>query len=388
MKVRVKSGKEKKLLNHYPFAYSGDLLEVPEVEAGSVVDVHAEGGMFIGRAYFNPTGSIPLRMLTLKRENIDEKFYRARIQAAWDKRKARLPEAEAFRLLHAEADGTPGIVADYFNGILSVQFRNAGVEKHREIILSALKQVTGASAAYERSDTVERNKEGMGQTTGILWGEVPQEVQFTEGGVAFSFRPLDSQKTGFFLDQRDNRHLMASLVKDGDHFLDVYSYTGGFSLHAAKQGAKTLAIDKDATALATLERVAQKNGLDRQVGMRLGDAIKVLSDLVKEKRTFQHAVFDPPTLAKRKDDVPQAKRIFSEGLGHIFKMLSPGGHVLVSTCAHYIRVEDMLDAARLAMADTGRTAEVITVTYQPADHPWMLLVPESLYLKSILLKIE
>lgn len=388
MKVRVKAGKDKKLLNYYPFGYAGDILEAEAgIANGDLVDVHAESGTFIGRAYYNENGSIPLRMLTLKREPVNLKFFEKRIHRALERRK-NIVGTDAMRVLHAEADGMPGVVVDRFGDTLAVQFRNLGVEKQRETILEALKNVTGASSAFERSDTGERDKEGLEQTTGVLWGEVPARVTFFEDDLNFDFDPLNSQKTGFFLDQRDNRRLMRSFIKEGMKFLDVYSYVGAFSLHAARAGAKTLAIDKDSFALQTLEGLAKRNNVDGSVGMRMGDALEVLGAIEKEGRKFGAAVFDPPTLAKRKDDVSNAKRIFVDGCAKTMRMLEPGGVLLVSSCSHYMRLEDMLDACRLAAGLAERQVEVLTATYQPADHPWMLLVPESLYLKSLLLRVE
>ncbi len=177
---------------------------------------------------------------------------------------------------------------------------------------------------------------------------------------------------------------MRTLTQSGKAFLDVYSYTGGFSLHAAKAGAQATAVDKDQVALSTLEHVARQNRVS--VGVRWGDALNILTTLEKEKRTFNAAVLDPPTLAKRRDDIPKAKRIFTDGAARTLRMLENGGHLLMSTCAHYIRVDDLLDAARVAAAEAGCDAEVVSVTYQPADHPHLLSVPESLYLKSILLR--
>ncbi|ADV67358.1 class I SAM-dependent rRNA methyltransferase [Deinococcus maricopensis] len=387
MKVRIKAGRERKLLGRYPFGHAGDILDADAgISAGDVVDVHAEGGAFIGRGYFNAEGATPLRMLTLEREDIGEAFYRRRLRAALARREGRITGTDALRVSHAEADGLPGIIADKFGSVLSVQLRNAGVERHRDLILRALREETGATAAFERSDTGERRKEGLDLRAGVLWGDLPDKVTFHEDDLELFFRPLEAQKTGFFLDQRDNRRLMRRLVPEGGTFLDAYSYTGGFSLHAARAGAKAVAVDKDPVALGTLEAVARANGLDRHTGVRLGDAIEVLTQLEREGRTFDAVVLDPPTLAKRKDDVPRAKRVFTDGTARALRMLKPGGHLLISTCAHYIRVDDLLDAARVAASEADASAEVLDVTYQPADHPWLLAVPESLYLKSILLR--
>ncbi len=385
--VILKTSAVRRIAGRYPFGHSGDIEDAaPGLAPGEVVDVRDEGGRLVGRGYFNEQGATPLRMLNWDGGEIDQKFYRQRVRAALERRRGRITGTNAMRVLHAEADGLPGVVADQFGDVLSVQFRNAGVERHRDLILKALREETGATSAFERSDTGERRKEGLELVSGVLWGNVPERVEFFEDDLNLHFAPMDAQKTGFFLDQRDNRRLMRSLVQPGEAFLDVYSYTGGFSLHAAKAGAQSTAIDKDKVALSVLEQEAAANGV--RVSLRWGDALEQLSALEKDRRQFGAIVLDPPTLAKRKDDIPRAKRIFTDGAESALRMLTPGGHLLISTCAHYIRVDDLLDAARVAAGAAEAGAEVIAVTYQPADHPHLLSVPESLYLKSILLRKE
>ncbi|WP_420594656.1 class I SAM-dependent rRNA methyltransferase [Deinococcus sp.] len=387
MNVTIKTQALRRLRGRYPFGHAGDILSSDAgIGPGDVVDVVGEDKRFIGRGYFNPQGATPLRMLTLEREDINEAFYRRRVRQALARRAGEIHGTDALRAVYAEADGLPGVVADQFGAVLAVQLRNAGAERHRELIVNALKKETGAAAAYERSDTGERRREGLNMQTGVLWGEVPDRIRFHEDDLELFFEWQSAQKTGFFLDQRDNRRMLANLTQPGQAFLDVYSYTGGFSLHAARRGASTLALDKDAAALGTLEAVARANQLT--AGARLGDALEVLTQLEREKRRFDVAVLDPPTLAKRKDDVPAAKRIFTEAAAHVLRMLTPGGYLLISTCAHYLRVDDLLDAARVAAGEAGAAARVVAVTYQPADHPFMLAVPESLYLKSVLLRTE
>ena len=383
--VTLKPAAVRRIAGRYPFGHSGDIEEADAgIAAGEVVDVREPSGRLVGRGYFNAEGATPLRMLNWDGGEVGLDFYRQRIRSALERRAGKINGTNAMRVLHAEADGLSGVVADQFGDVLSVQLRNAGVERHRDLILRALREETGAAAAFERSDTAERRKEGLELVSGHLWGDVPERVEFHEDDLRLHFAPMDAQKTGFFLDQRDNRRLMRSLVRSGGNFLDVYSYTGGFSLHAAKAGAKSTAIDKDQVALGVLEGAARANGVS--VGLRWGDALEQLTALQKEGRKFSAAVLDPPTLAKRKDDIPRAKRIFTDGATHALKMLESGGHLLISTCAHYIRVDDLLDAARVAAGAAETDAEVVAVTYQPADHPHILSVPESLYLKSVLLK--
>lgn len=383
--VTVSDKSVRRIAGRYPFGHSKDIVNQDAgIAAGEVVNVRYSNGKILGVGYFNPHGRTPLRMLAWQDCAIDQAFYSERLQQALTRRQGKIVSTNAMRLVNAEADGLSGVVADQFGEVLSVQLRNAGAERHRDWIVKALKNLSGASAAFERSDTAERKHEGLELHTGPLWGEVPARVSFYEDDLELFFEPLASQKTGFFLDQRDNRRLMRSLVKPQDHFLDVYSYTGGFALQAAKAGAHSSAIDKDQQALNVLEQVARKSGLS--VGLRWGDALKQLAALQQDKRQFALAVFDPPTLAKRREDVPRSKRIFSQGLTHIFGMLTAGGSVLVSSCAHYLRTEDLLDAARVAAGEANCDAVVSAVTYQPADHPHLLSVPESLYLKSVLLQ--
>ena len=256
------------------------------------------------------------------------------------------------------------------------------------MILEALRLETGAMSAFERSDTSERSKEGLEPRVGALWGEVPERVTFQEDGLTLGFSVTQGQKTGFYLDQRDNRRRLAAMVDDGSRVLDVYSYTGGFSLHAAQRGAKAFAVDKDPVALATLETTARANKLEAQIGTRLGDALEVLDQLVREKRTFTHAIIDPPTLAKRKEEVTAAKRVFTIATKNVLRMLEPGGVVFVSSCAFHIKLDDLIEATRFAAGDAGRRLEILDVTFQPADHPWILQIPECLYLKTLIVRTD
>ncbi len=387
MQIKLKVNRERRLKNHHPWVFKDDVEETTATgtpgDVGKIVD---NFGGFVGMAYINAKASIPGRILSLRQEAINLDFYRTRIKTAIARRK--VVNSNAARLINAESDGLPGLIVDKFGETLAVQFRNAGTEQHREIITEALRRETNANSAFERSDTSERTKEGLQPHTGTLWGEIPEHIEFIEDDIQFRFSPTQGQKTGYFLDQRDNRRRMASMVDKNSRLLDLYSYTGGFSLHAAKQGAKCLAVDKDAIALAALESTARTNGLDKQISVRLGDALEVLDQLVREQKKFTHAIIDPPTLAKRKDEVVAAKRIFSIATKQTIKMLEANSTLAVSTCAYHIKLDDLLEATRIGAGDAGRKLEVLDVTFQPADHPWMLQMPETLYLKTVWLRVE
>jgi 23S rRNA (cytosine1962-C5)-methyltransferase len=386
--IALKPNRDRRLRNYHPWIFKDDIASLDgDPKPGALLEVRDAGGGFVGMAYTNAKASIPARIISLTREKIDVEFYRRLVRTALQKRD-RVQNTNAKRLINAESDGMPGVIADLFDTTLSVQIRNAGAEAHRDLILEALRKETGALSAFERSDTSERQKEGLEHRTGTLWGDVPEVVRFEENGLQLEFKPFEAQKTGFYLDQRDNRRALAKLVNDSSRVLDAYSYTGGFSLHAAQGGAQCIAIDKDAVALQALERSAAKNGLEKRVAYRLGDALEVLDQLVLEKKRFTHAIIDPPTLAKRKDEVTAAKRIFTIATKNVLRMLEPGGIVMVSTCAFHIKVDDLLEAARFAGSDAGRKLEVLDITYQPADHPWILQIPESLYLKTLILQAD
>ena len=387
-KLFLKPNRERRLENFHPWVFKDDVERFEgDPKPGEIGEILAASGALIGTGYINARASIPARILSFKREPINLDFYRKAIRKALEKRQT-LTGSNAQRIINSESDGLPGVIADQFADFLSVQYRNAGTERHRDLITEALRLETKASSAYERSDTGERSKEGLESHVGVLWGEVPKQIDFSEDEIRFRFSPTDGQKTGFYLDQRDNRRRMAGMVDASSRLLDVYSYTGGFSLHAAAKGATALAIDKDPVALAALEKAASLNQLEKKIALRLGDALEVLDQLLKESRKYTHAIIDPPTLAKRKDEVVAAKRIFTIASKNVLRMLEPGGILMVSSCAYHIKLDDLLEAVRFAGADAKRRLEVLDVTFQPADHPWILQVPESLYLKTLILRAE
>jgi 23S rRNA (cytosine1962-C5)-methyltransferase len=387
--IVLKADVEKKLLNFYPWVYADEIGAVNgPAGPGEIVDVTSARGEFIGRAFFNSESHIQARMLTVDPgEKFDREFFDRRLRKAQARRAGRVAGTNGMRLVYAEADELPGLVVDRFADTLVIQLRNPGLERFRDEIVRSLKRIYQPTGIYERSDTQARLEEGLPPAVGLVWGEVPERIDVVEDDIHFSVSVRQGQKTGFYLDQRENRRLLDSMVKTGDRVLDVYSYTGGFSLHAGRSGAEALAVDKDAEALRTLEENLRFNHLEKRVGARWGDAFEVLGDLKTEGRLFTHVVLDPPTLAKHKNDVLRVKQLFSELVGAALAVLAPGGILFQSTCAYHITASDLVEAARRAANDTHRVAQVLTLTYQPADHPWILQVPETLYLKTLVLRV-
>ncbi len=379
---------ENKLRNFYPWIYTHEVEAVEgEAAPGQVVEVKTARGDFVCRAFFNPNSHIPARVLTYEPKlKIDRAFLEERMRVAAQRREGSVTNTNARRLIHAEADELPGLIVDRFADTLVIQIRNPGMEKYREDVVRGLKHVFAPVGIYERSDTQAREEEGLEPRVGLVWGQVPPKIELFEDDLRFEVSVEAGQKTGFYLDQRDNRRLLASWVTPGSRVLDVYAYTGAFSLHAARAGAQALAVDKDTEALQLLEANAQRNGLGDKVGARWGDAIEVMENLAREGRRFTHIVLDPPTLAKHKNDVPRVKQLFTQIVARALAVLEPEGIVFLSTCAYHISANDLIESARRAASETQRRIQVLTITYQPADHPWILQIPETLYLKTLVLR--
>jgi 23S rRNA (cytosine1962-C5)-methyltransferase len=388
--VILKPEKEKKLRNFYPWVFADEVNSVEGApQPGEVVVVEDARGVKVGRAFFNPKSHIPVRMLTLDAQQvIDRGFFEEKLVAAGRRREGRVSGTNAMRLVHAEADGLPGLVVDRFAETLVIQVRNPGIERMEPEIVRALKHVFAPAGIYERSDMQAREEEGMKQRAGLAFGQVPDVIEIYEDDIRFQLDVRIGQKTGFYLDQRDNRRLFRSILGTEAQVLDVFSYTGAFSLHAARAGATALAVDKDAEALRLLESTARLNGLSGRIGARWGDALEVLGNLAREGRAFSHVVLDPPTLAKHKNDVPRVKQLYSQMVSAALRVMESGGCLLLSTCAYHLSAEDLIESARRAASEAHRRCEVLALTHQPVDHPWVLQIPETLYLKSLILHFD
>ncbi len=387
--VLLKPSVDRRLRNFYPWVHREDIQQIKgEPQAGDIVSVHDAHGEFVGQGFYNARSHIPVRLLSFAQAPIDEDFFRQRLQAAMQRREGRIVNTNAWRVVYGESDGLPGLVVDKLDGVLVLQIRNAGMERKKSLLLELLVSLLEPCGIYERSDVEAREAEGLGSCVGPLWGDVPATVDVIEDDIHFTVNLLEGQKTGFYLDQRDNRRRLRAMVREGDRMLDVYSYVGAFGLHAARVGASVLAIDKDAAALALAERAARRNGLWERMGVRWGDAIEVMTALDDEGRKFSHVVLDPPTLVKRKEDLPRTRRLFVAICTHAMSLLDPNGILFLSSCAQYITANDLIDVSRIAAGEVHRRVEVLDITYQPADHPWILQIPETLYLKTAIMRVD
>ncbi|EHI77989.1 hypothetical protein HMPREF9093_01674 [Fusobacterium sp. oral taxon 370 str. F0437] len=390
-KIIVKKDKEQKILNFYPNVYKDEIKDIiGTVKTGDIVDIITNDMKFLARAYVTEGTSAFARVLTTKDEKIDKKFIFERIRNAYEKRKHLLDETNSFRAFYSEADYIPGLIIDKFDKYVSIQFRNSGVEVFRQDIIEAVKKYLKPKGIYERSDVENRVIEGVETKTGIIFGEIPERTIMIDNGVKYGIDIVDGQKTGFFLDQRDSRKFIAKYINNQTRFLDVFSSSGGFSMAALKNGAKeVVAMDKDSHALELCYENYKLNEFTADFSTVEGDAFLMLNTLAtRNNKKFDIITLDPPSLIKKKTDIYKGRDFFLDLCDKSFKLLENGGILGVITCAYHISLQDLIEVTRMAASKNNKLLSVIGVNYQPEDHPWILHIPETLYLKALWVRVE
>ena len=390
-KIIVKKDKEQKILNFYPNVYKDEIKDIiGTVKTGDIVDIITSDMKFLARAYVTEGTSAFARVLTTKDEKIDKKFIFERIKNAYEKRKHLLDETNSFRAFYSEADYIPGLIIDKFDKYVSIQFRNSGVEVFRQDIIEAVKKYLKPKGIYERSDVENRVIEGVETKTGIIFGEIPERTIMIDNGVKYGIDIVDGQKTGFFLDQRDSRKFIAKYINNQTRFLDVFSSSGGFSMAALKNGAKeVVAMDKDSHALELCYENYKLNEFTADFSTIEGDAFLMLNTLAtRNNKKFDIITLDPPSLIKKKTDIYKGRDFFLDLCDKSFKLLENGGILGVITCAYHISLQDLIEVTRMAASKNNKLLSVIGVNYQPEDHPWILHIPETLYLKALWVRVE
>ena len=387
--VILLKGKEKKIENFYPNVFKDEIKSVlGEAKTGDIVDVLRDDMKFVGRGYVTEGTSAFVRVLTTKDEKIDKDFIYNKIKTAYDKRKHLAEETNCTRVFFSEADGIPGLVIDKFEKYISIQFRNSGVEAFRQEIINGVKKYMKPKGIYERSDVENRVHEGVEEKTGTIYGEIPAEIIMEDNGLKYTIDIVNGQKTGFFLDQRDSRKFIRPYLNDKTRFLDVFSSSGGFSMAALKENcAKVTAIDKEPYALELCRRNYEVNGFTGDFETLEGDAFMLLKTLVGRGAKYDVITLDPPSLIKKKIDIRRGREFFFELCDSSFKLLDRGGILGVITCAYHMGLQDLLEVTRMAASNNGKMVQVIGINYQPEDHPWILHIPETLYLKALWVRV-
>lgn len=341
-------------------------------------------GRTIGTALWSPASEISLRFVARGPVELGAAWWKARLATAIARRAGLLDEAtNACRLVHGEGDGLPSLVVDRFDRWLVVQLLSAGLEAHREAILSALIELTGAEGVLARNDASVRTREGLPREVAVLHGAVPDAVEVREHGVRYLAAPHAGQKTGAFLDQREARVLAGSVA--WGRALDVFSYHGSFALHLARRAESVRAIDSSAEALERVAANAALNGLANITPVR-ADAFDFLRAEEKAGARYETIVLDPPAFAKNRASIAGALRGYKDINLRAMRLLSPGGMLYTASCSYHVSKPDFLAMIQEAAADSGRRMVLRAITAQPADHPEVITVPETGYLKGVLLE--
>jgi 23S rRNA (cytosine1962-C5)-methyltransferase len=364
----------------HPWIYRSDVVEQPEVEAGAV-RVEAEGGRTLGMALWSPSSEISLRMLTAEVVEIDGAFWADRIAAALQRRRG--IEATAWRGVHGEADGLPSLVVDVLGDVMVVQLLSAGLEAYRTEIVEALRAARSVRGILARNDVAVRTREDLPVKTELLWGEVPERVEVEESGVRYEAAPWTGQKTGAFLDQRENRVLAGRLARG--RVLDAFCYHGSFALHLAGGAEWVVALDSSAEALGRARANAALNGHSNLEAVE-ADAFEELRALEVRGDRFDVVVLDPPAFAKHRSSLGRAIRGYKEINLRGMRLLAAGGHLLTFSCSYHVRSSAFRDMLVSAAADSGRVMRWVSGLGPAADHPVILQIPETGYLKGALLQ--
>ncbi|GJG95966.1 class I SAM-dependent rRNA methyltransferase [Cupriavidus pauculus] len=392
--ITLKPGKEKSLLRRHPWVYATGIASTEgRLEAGSTVVIRAADGRFLARGAYSPESQIRARVWTFdENEPVDHAMFKRRVSAALAHRKRWVSDTSAVRLIFGEADRLPGLVVDYYGqgetGQLVCQFNAAGVEQWKDALVQALIKETGCPNVYERSDAAVRQREGLELVTGVLAGAEPDpELSVTEHGVRYHVDVRNGHKTGFYVDQRDNRKLVGDLA-DGREVLNCFCYTGGFSLAALRGGAKSVtSIDSSGDALKIAAANVTLNGFDPERATWLdADVFKMLREFRAEGRQFDLIVLDPPKFAPSAQHIDRAARAYKEINLVGMQLLRPGGLLFTYSCSGAISMELFHKIVAGAVTDARADARILRRLSAGTDHPMSAAFPEGEYLKGLLLE--
>lgn len=386
-KIILKKGEEKRIQMGHPWVFDNEVKSIEgSYEPADIVDVHDFKGGFLGRGYINPKSKILVRILTRQQEEINKEFFRRRINNAWEYRK-KFVDTSSCRVIFGEADLLPALIVDKFGDYLSVQTLALGIEKYKDIIIELLQEIIQPKGIFERNDVQIREKEGLEQKKGYLLGKFDPIVEIMENEIKMLVDIENGQKTGYFLDQRENHAAIRPFVKDA-RVLDTFTHTGGFALHAAYYGAKEVtAVDISEHAIEYVQKNAELNGLQDRVNGVVANVFDYLKECQVKNEKYDVVILDPPAFCKTKSALEGAYRGYKEINLRGMKLVKPGGFLVTCSCSHYmipsLFEEMLLDAAR----DAKKIIRQVEFRTQAKDHPILMGSNESLYLKCYILQV-
>lgn len=381
--VRVNKRGADRIRQGHLWIYQSDLMDV-DAEGGSIVSVKDERGNFIGQALFSDRSQIALRFLTQSNEEIDREWWRRRITEAAGRRHIP-PDTNAYRLIYSEGDLLPSLIVDRYDDVLVVQTLSQGTDALKSLLIEILIAEFNPQAVIERNDARVRELEGLPLISGAIYGEAPEELEILQHGLRFRVEPLGGQKTGSFLDQRENRLAAraAAQTTNKARALDCFTFNGAFALHLAQVCESVIGIDISADAVAAARRNAELNAFDN-VEFREANVFDALREM--EER-FDVIVLDPPAFAKNRASLKAAIRGYKEINLRALKLLNPGGVLVTCTCSYHVSEELFLEILAQAAIDARRRLQIMEKRMQATDHPVLSGMPETYYLKCVIVRL-
>jgi len=368
----------------HPWIYRSDVSASSNIEPGSIVTVQDRRKRHLGQALYSNKSQIALRFLTREKRSVDRQFLAERIQSAADYRRQVVEDSEAFRLVASEGDLLPSLIIDRYGDYFVVQTLSQGTEKLKSSITEILQEQFSPRGIVERNDVAVRALEGLEPTKGILAGEVPEEVIVSINGLRFAFNLLEGQKTGGFLDQRENQRTAQNYAFG--RALDCFTYAGGFALNICRRCDSVLAIDSSQDALGLAQRNAELNSISN-IEWKEANCFDFLKAADQAGERFHTVVLDPPAFARQRSNLASALRGYKELNLRGLKILNPGGYLITCSCSYHVTEADFLEAIASAAVDAHRTVTVVERRTQGRDHPILLTVPETHYLKCLILRV-
>ena len=374
-------GKEKRVFSRHPWIFRSDIARVEgDIIPGDVLDICSSKGKFLARGFYNPASQIALRILTYRDEPIDRDFIAGRVREAIFYRRT-FADLHSCRMIFAESDRLPALIVDSFGDVLVLQCLALGMERFKQDVVDALVSELHPAGIWERNDVPVRRLEGLEMQTGLLYGNVPDRVQMTENGIHFWVDVKEGQKTGFFLDQKENRAAIAPFVR-GKRVLDCFTHTGSFALHAGYYGASEVTgVDISEFACAFAEENARLNRLENRVRFITANAFDLLAEESREGKKYDVIILDPPAFTKSRSTVDSARRGYKEINLRAMKMLEPGGFLITCSCSQHILPDVFQDIVRDAASDARVLLRQVEFRTQGKDHPILPFAPETQYLK-------
>ena len=385
--MRVNHKAVRRVEEGHPWIFTSDVLDSDGAAPGAAVLVAGPRGQILGTAHYSSSSQIALRMLSPQAIDIGKPFFRARFEAARAHRDWLVRDSNAYRLVHAEGDMLPGLVVDYYDGHFVAQFLNQGMEAAQPLIVEVIEELFEPKSIIARNDVAVRKHESLVLEKKVLAGKLSGPVEIQMNGLTMEADLTGGQKTGVYLDQRENYVAASRYVRPQARALDCFTSTGGFAIHFARAGAHVEAFDSSLPALEAGRRNAERNGLAANIRWREADVPRLLRGLATGRTKYDIVVLDPPAFAKSRGSVADALRGYRDLSLRAFQLIEPGGIVVTCSCSHHVSEDMLAEAVKEAAHEAGVGVRVLERISQSRDHTVLLTVPETLYLKGLILQI-